>query len=80
MNWINIKDKLPEEDEDCICYDGNEVFSGWFKKKYPTWDHDGELSYGENGICLNETEGSYISISDITHWMPLPPTPKEKDD
>lgn len=78
MEWISIKDRLPEEsDEGIIFYDGDEVLHGWYMKKYPSWDHDGQVSYKEDGICLNETEGSYIPLKDVTHWIPMPNPPKE---
>ena len=69
MEWISVKDMLPR-----------------FKSKY---QHDYYLVYGENyGVfvrpydglheCWNDEEDDDIDSyeSRITHWMPLPKSPK----
>lgn len=55
MEWISVKDRLPEINKECICMEiDGEVYrlhkkenSGWF------WDRDGYY------------------YTEVTHWMPL---------
>jgi hypothetical protein len=66
MNWISVKDRLPEEWSDVIVTDGINVNAGYFGG---TWKEDGGVEKSgfyeyENGI-----EGL------ITHWMPMPEPP-----
>ena len=77
MKWISVKDQLPTEyDKEYIFYDGETVITGELTKIYPCWDMNGNVSYKENGICLNEVTGSYLNINNVTHWMPLPEPPE----
>jgi Protein of unknown function (DUF551) len=59
MEWISIKDHLPDKKQEVICFDGKEVFSGVeYSEKYGfEW-----MDYGYSPI-------------NITHWMPLPKAP-----
>ena len=57
-NFINIKDKKPEEGQH-VWYQfdpSGHIFSGKYKKV-----EDGDCFYGENGFCIN----------DVTWWKPL---------
>ncbi len=75
MEWISIKNKLPTEQEDVLTYGvvsgkkaGKEyspVYVGFYEcgAFYSSYD------YYENNI--------YISLYNVTHWMPLPEPPKE---
>lgn len=65
--WINVKDKLPEKNEDVLIYRGAYI---------------GNLISVYTYIGHNEWEDDYgywIRTDDegITHWMPLPAPPKE---
>lgn len=67
MNWINVKDKLPEENADVLIYRGG--FIGDLMNVYTYKGHnEWEDEYGYWSIT--EDEG-------ITHWMPLPAPPKD---
>jgi hypothetical protein len=63
VEWISVKDRLPEKGTYVLTYDGLDMnlarFTGEDSKYY--WDCD--------------TYGMYDY--DVTHWMPLPPPPKE---
>ena len=71
--WISVKDRLPdsEEMEQFLIYttSGNVVAQGW---QYTYWYQRGNWY---------QSWGDYIadrpSLSEISHWMPLPPTPDE---
>ena len=61
--WISVKDRLPEEDQEVLMYDGIFILTCLFWKSRKLafqW----ELS---SGIICNPT-----------HWMPLPKPPKEE--
>ena len=64
MKWISVKDRMPEEEESII------------------------FTYGENetevGLVVNGTflglidEGRLAPVYNVSHWMPLPESPKDK--
>jgi len=68
MEWISVKDRLPEDDQCVLMFEkGQDCLPtiGW---------------YEERG-CI---AGFYVSSSftnirmHVTHWMPLPQEPKEQ--
>ncbi len=69
MEWISIKDRLPEEVK-LVLVSNNES-----KHKEDHWVCCGQINY--SGGWFNQFQDS---ISDIqiypTHWMPLPEPPK----
>lgn len=64
MKWISIKNKLPKDFRDVLITDGKQVGVGYRYLRPP------------------ETKWTdYIGLTDeenITHWMPLPKSPKKK--
>jgi hypothetical protein len=74
VEWISVNDRLPVVILDApgksyitmevICYDGNEVFHG-------------EFSSGMFPEPWHKFSKSYKDDRNVTHWMPLPPPPKE---
>jgi hypothetical protein len=64
MQWISVKDRLPEVDEVYIGSDGTYVFPIYYLAK----------STFRNG-SLWSWEGE--SYPEVTHWMPLPEPPKD---
>lgn len=65
--WISVKDRLPEEEENVILYDGDEVFCGNMEIML------GKHCFGNqkcDGICYG-----WYEKKKITHWMPLPKPP-----
>ena len=64
MEWISVKDKLPNQNELVLCYSSSEgVIS------------DSLYSKIGSEIWFNGNKESYRN--DITHWMPLPEPPKQ---
>lgn len=65
MEWISVKDRLPNEMDDCLV---------WYKSKF-TYDHIRTACYLGNNFF--STSGiSHLDFT-VTHWMPLPEPPKE---
>ena len=57
MDWINVKDELPERNEDVLCYsdkNGGYFFIGYLGANSGEWCQGGALH------CYN-----------VTHWTPL---------
>jgi len=71
MEWISVKDKLPQDCANILYYERQ---CGVFKGFYSGGWHTDEDNLGVNG-------GGYITdeVSQelVTHWMPLPEPPKE---
>ena len=75
MEWISVKDRLPE------LY---EVNGEDFKLSAPVLVYDGELCVGfyeddgeDDRKGFIDQYGSWLKG---THWMPLPEPPEEEDD
>lgn len=69
MDWISVKDRMPEKDEGVLVYGkadkccGSCVMLGEAR-----YSHEREqFSYGE-----------WDCVCEATHWMPLPEPPKEE--
>jgi len=63
MEWISVKERLPEKEQDVLFFDRGKVYSGYyyFEKfcPYPCDD------------CFKSKQ------SKVTHWIPWPKAPKE---
>lgn len=73
MNWISVKDRLPDDSEDVLIY---------FKKKI-RYDHLRIAYHSKNGASnwnLPSGTSPYIQdkLKSVTHWMPLPDKPAEE--
>lgn len=64
MQWIDVKDKLPLDNERVIISCNEGICTARLLDEY--WQMDPIGSYATDGC-----------IFDITHWMPLPEPPKE---
>lgn len=64
MEWISIKDRLPEKDIPVLCFDGTyiNIMEYWYDEK------DESVFFNPPSPLKNN----------ITHWMPLP-SPPEKE-
>lgn len=67
MNWISVKDRLPDDDGEVLAVSFGEVlianyFNGWFR-------------------YIEDEDGNLIPTDDIdvSYWMPLPEPPKETE-
>lgn len=74
MNWISIKDKLPEEGSYTVAILFDEPFFGTTtsgNKGAAYYDH-------ESGKWISPITGGRlitIEVHNVTHWMPLPEPP-----
>lgn len=64
MNWIKIEEKLPQDLENVLFTDKKHVYKGFTNCHF----------WGECNYWFSDTEHC---IEDVTHWMPLPPLPKD---
>lgn len=76
MNWISVKDSLPENEDMVLIFpepdfdeSGRKVL-GYYAK------YDG----GTNGVKKNnwyclDTQGNDVQLECVTHWIPLPNRP-----
>lgn len=63
--WISVKDRLPEESGTVLACDRLGAFYMCeYSQKYKAFNAD-------------DNDGDMYSLSAITHWMPMPPPPKE---
>ena len=61
--WISVEDQLPNSTKNVMCY--GDRWNNWYIIQFV------------NGR-FNFKDGSQGANENITHWMPLPPTPEEK--
>jgi len=76
MNWISVKDELPEDDISVLVYHAydDHITVGFFEKDNVHYyiESDGSIFYMDTGW---ETEIPWAQKGDVTHWMPLPEPP-----
>lgn len=90
MEWISVKDRLPEkygrESDRVLINTKAGVVSAQYLFDKKVWvDNANKLAW-ETPIGLRRSDGSvlwccpptfYDESMGVTHWMPLPPAPKE---
>lgn len=85
-NWISVKDRLPNEEEDVILLVREVEYYGRHREKrkvyhwvFTGWCVDGEWAttycHGHRMID-DENKENPKCVHTITHWMPLPEPPK----
>lgn len=67
MEWISVKDQIPDFDIKVLAYDNQRIYIAFRSK---------ELDYNEHWT-VSEPENNYPwgCTGAVTHWMPLPETP-----
>jgi hypothetical protein len=61
MDWILIKERLPEQGVDVLLFDGGQIYFGYYS----------EIS--AKFIVADDK----VEVNDFTHWMQLPPFPRK---
>lgn len=70
--WVNVKDRLPEDnDEEVLVTDGEYCAVGFWREDAKAWDN---VNFG---WLENLPEGCPTGIKTVTHWMMLPKLPEE---
>jgi hypothetical protein len=70
MQWVSVKDRLPKDCRRLWIYADDYIYVGRFEcGKF----YDIELSLKDVGTVV----AKYKEIKNVTHYMPLPPNPKE---
>ncbi len=62
--WIETKDRLPEDDIDCLVFYKGYVRHLVWNISHQVWDD----SDGDDYFC---------DATEVTHWMPFPDAPDE---
>lgn len=71
MEWISVKDKLPNQNQHVLCY---ELKYGMFVAEYtrnPARYEPGYFDSWDSGHCCGREP------PDPNYWMPLPKSPNE---
>lgn len=66
--WINVEDRMPEKNQDVLVYRGSHIGDMMFYTYIGNNEWEDEYGYWSR----TDDEG-------ITHWMPLPKPPTEKE-
>lgn len=75
--WINVKDRLPNEDHGEVlvftphCEYGKIHFNQWRMQR------EAPVSFSSASVEIGESWDDF-EVEEVTHWMPLHSPPKEK--
>jgi len=76
MNWISVKDRLPnKENKEIICLINSHPISCIV--------HDNTFSLTKNNISFFWPTRKWVKdiyYAEVSHWMPLPEHPKEQEE
>lgn len=70
MKWINVKDRLPE-DEKCLFYTDVDISMDHFANEIISGDYDPILKEFADVI-----DNVVFKLNEVTHWMLQPKPPK----
>lgn len=73
MEWISVKDRLPEKYISVLITDVNGITADDREPEKAHLDKDGKWYW------VNIFKYSEYKEIEVTHWMPLPEPPKEID-
>lgn len=77
MDWISVKDRLPEKSGEYLVYRPPYVCTAWFAESLcnnPQFEYEGMPDLP--GFYNGDGEGDWVEYG-ITHWMPLPERPED---
>lgn len=78
MEWISVKDRLPNKNMRCLCavgyYYGKFYYNIYYfsTNLYRVDDMDFFDEKGVAGFYNYDSEWGYYKISDVKYWMPIP--------
>lgn len=64
--WVSVEDRLPASGQNVIATNGSYVGEAWYASLSRSW-------YRYNGLEWDRI------CREVTHWMPLPKSPKEDE-
>lgn len=74
MKWISVEDRLPEIGDKIIAYG-----DFWGEIHDFQGKHVGSGEWVKGCYVDIKADAYYCHIYNVTHWMPLPEPPKEKE-
>lgn len=77
MEWISVKDKMPEVDKPCLLYQtypDDTIFNLRADRFKRIFILIGGLRYDSKFISYND-HNSEDGLKHVSHWMPLPKSP-----
>jgi hypothetical protein len=78
MHWIKVTDRLPDDNQNVLVYHAQDfhITVGYFERDNVRYyiESDGSKFYTDSGW---ETEIPWAQKGGVTHWMRLPPLPKD---
>lgn len=88
MEWISVKDRLPNFEESILFTNGGWICAGQYNEKTGNvYFHlsntnviqimNSEINTETCGFLCEWNPWGNIDTEDVTHWMPLPEPPKE---
>lgn len=66
MDWISVEDSLPEGVNDVLFVTQGTVVMGYYYEPGEEWTN----------YETKEWDGDYETLTDVTHWAPLPDPPE----
>lgn len=79
MEWISVKDRLPELEENVLLFDYWKSVSGEQMEDIRVgYLREFVTRKSSSGLVTIEEWGGTEFAFNITHWMPLPKPPKNK--
>ena len=77
-NWIDVNDRLPENDDEVLVWPYIDNEAGVITAQYNPWE-GGEYYKKWMYSVYQPSWGDEYFETKVTHWQPLPSPPKQKD-
>lgn len=72
MEWISVKERLPENSDNVLCWLGDVILMGTYHPDKANTKESWAFFFSDNG---RQFDGYWQKF--LTHWMPLPEPPKD---
>lgn len=78
MEWISVKDRLPDNGMKCLCaceyYGGQIIYNIYYfsTNLYEVDNIDFSHERGKSGFYGHGGEWGYYEDSDVKYWIPIP--------